>query len=180
MTNLNADDLVNGHGLAPADITDALERINLIPEDAQNRDEVVTALRAYSGMMVRFMKARARERKTTVKKMAYAAVQGAASDTYEAVRKMEPTEFRDLITPDDPKAKKTVTPRSGVGLGAHGACDHDKTPKARQACRQERARTAATADRIEASKWSTRRSSPTCSEPATIGGSRCSWSPVAR
>ena len=159
MTNLNANDLANGHGLAPADVSAALERINRIPEDAQNRDEVVTALRAYSEMMVRFMKARARERKTLVKKMAYAAVQGAASDTYEAVRKMESTDFRDLITPDDPepahtprKAKKTVIPRSGVGLGAHGACDHDKTPKARQACRQERARIAATADRIGASK----------------------------
>ena len=159
MTNLNANDLANGHGLAPADVSAALERINRIPEDAQNRDEVVTALRAYSEMMVRFMKARARERKTLVKKMAYAAVQGAASDTYEAVRKMESTDFRDLITPDDPepahtprKAKKTVIQRSGVGLGAHGACDHDKTPKARQACRQERARIAATADRIGASK----------------------------
>ena len=149
---ITANDLVNGHGLAPADITDAFERINLIPEDAQNRDEVVTAFRAYPEMMVRFMKARAHGRKTTVKKMAYAAVQGAASDTYEAVRKMTTTDFRDLITPDDPKAKKTVTPRSGVGLGAHGACDHDKTPKARQACRQHRARIAATADRIEASK----------------------------
>ena len=149
---ITADDLANGHDLAPADVSAALERINRIPERAQNREEVVTALRAYSRMMVRFMKARARERKTTVKKMAYAAVQGAASDTYEAVRKMESTDFRDLISADDPKAKKTVTPRSGVGLGAHGACDHDKTPKARQACRQERARIAATADRIEASK----------------------------
>ena len=156
---ITANDLANTYGLSPADITDALERINRIPEDAQNRDEVVTALRAYSEMMVRFMKARAHGRKTTVKKMAYAAVQGAASDTYEAVRKMESTDFRDLISADDPKpahtprkAKKTVTPRSGVGLGAHGACDHDKTPKARQACRQHRARIAATADRIEASK----------------------------
>ena len=146
---ITADDLANSDGLDPADIAAALERINRIPERAQNREEVVTALRAYSEMMIRFMKARARERKTTVKKMAYAAVQGAASDTYEAVREMESTDFRDLISPDDPKAK---TPRSGVGLGAHGACDHDKTPKARQACRQHRARIAATADRIEASK----------------------------